>query len=105
MDQAATFILGWEEWVGLPLLGLPSLKVKIDTGAKTSALHARLIEPFTQNGIEHVRFKVHPVPRRAHQGWRYLADADAPRDLGEGEVAGEVMSGRLAGKLAKLGLI
>ncbi len=64
MDQAATFILGWEEWVGLPLLGLPSLKVKIDTGAKTSALHARLIEPFTQNGIEHVRFKVHPVPRR-----------------------------------------
>ena len=48
---------------------------------------------------------VHPVPRRAHQGWRYLADADAPRDLGEGEEAGEVMSGRLAGKLAKLGLI
>ena len=48
---------------------------------------------------------VHPVPRRAHQGWRYLADADAPRDLGEGEEAGDVMSGRLAGKLAKLGLI
>ena len=48
---------------------------------------------------------VYPVPRRAHQGWRYLADADAPRDLGEGEEPGEVMSGRLAGRLAKLGLI
>ena len=64
MDQAATFVLGWEEWVGLPLLGLPSLKVKVDTGARTSALHARLIEPFSRNGIDHVHFKVHPVPRR-----------------------------------------
>ena len=56
--------MGWEEWIGLPLLGLPSLKVKIDTGAKTSALHARDIELFTRNGTDHVRFKVHPVPRR-----------------------------------------
>ena len=64
MDQAAHFILGWEEWIGLPLLGLPSLKVKIDTGARTSALHARNIETFSQNGIDRVRFKVHPVPRR-----------------------------------------
>ena len=48
---------------------------------------------------------VHPLPRRAHQGWRYLADSDAPRDLGEGEDAGEVMPGKLAGELAKLGLV
>ena len=48
---------------------------------------------------------VYPVPRRAHQGWRYLADADVPRDLGEGEDPGEVMPGKLAGKLAKLGLV
>ena len=48
---------------------------------------------------------VYPRPRRAHQGWRYLADADAPRDLGEGEDAGEIMPGALAGKLAKLGLV
>ena len=46
-----------------------------------------------------------PLRRRAHQGWRYLADADVPRDLGEGEEAGEVMPGRLAGELAKLGLV
>ncbi|MDP3675993.1 MAG: DUF1489 domain-containing protein [Novosphingobium sp.] len=48
---------------------------------------------------------VYPLPRRAHQGWRYLADADAPRDLGEGEDPGEIMPGKLAGELAKLGLV
>ena len=48
---------------------------------------------------------VYPLPRRAHQGWRYLADADAPRDLGADEDAGKVMPGKLAGKLAKLGLV
>ena len=48
---------------------------------------------------------VYPVPRRAHQGWRYLADKDAPRDLAAGEDAGEVMPGRLAGELARLGLV
>ena len=64
MIQSTHFILGREEWVGLPGLGLPSLKAKIDTGARTSALHARLIEPFTQDGVRYVRFKVQPVPRR-----------------------------------------
>jgi ribosomal protein S6--L-glutamate ligase len=59
-----TFVLGWEEWAGLPALGLPSLKVKVDTGARTSALHARLIEPFSRDGLSLVRFKVQPVPRR-----------------------------------------
>ncbi|WP_068075432.1 DUF1489 family protein [Novosphingobium lentum] len=48
---------------------------------------------------------VYPVPRRAHQGWRYLAAEDAPRDLADGEDVGDVMPGGLAGKLAKLGLV
>jgi len=46
-----------------------------------------------------------PVRRRAHQGWRYLVDADAPRDLLVGENPGEIMPGRLAGELARLGLV
>ena len=48
---------------------------------------------------------VFPVPKRAHQGWRYLADEDAPRDLADGEVAGDMMPGKLAGDLARLGLV
>lgn len=48
---------------------------------------------------------LYPVPCRAHQGWRYLEDKDAPRDLAEGEDAGEAMPGRLAGELARLGLV
>ncbi len=48
---------------------------------------------------------VHPRPKRAHQGWRYLADEDAPADLGAGESAGDVMPVGLAGELARLGLV
>jgi hypothetical protein len=48
---------------------------------------------------------IYPVPCRAHQGWRYLEDKDAPRDLAPGEDASEAMPGRLAGELARLGLV
>ena len=56
--------LGWEEWVALPGLGLPALKVKVDTGARTSALHAFDIETFGPANRPKVRFAVHPVPGR-----------------------------------------
>ncbi|MCC6924932.1 DUF1489 domain-containing protein [Novosphingobium sp.] len=46
-----------------------------------------------------------PKPHRAHQGWRYLNDEDAPRDLAQGEVAGDAMPGQLAADLARLGLV
>ena len=48
---------------------------------------------------------LYPQACRAHQGWRYLDDANAPRDLAEGEDAGEAMPGKLAGDLARLGLV
>jgi hypothetical protein len=62
------------------------------------------------DGRWHIRLEprliaVHTRPRRAHQGWRYLDEDDAPRDLGEGETAGDVMPARLIGELAKLGLV
>ncbi|NKX46455.1 30S ribosomal protein S6--L-glutamate ligase [Roseicyclus persicicus] len=57
-------ILGWEEWVALPALGLPALKAKVDTGARTSALHAFDIEPFGPVSRPKLRFAVHPVPGR-----------------------------------------
>lgn len=56
------FELGWEEWLALPDLGLPSVKAKIDTGAKTSALHASVIEPFGPASKPQVRFLVQPNP-------------------------------------------
>jgi hypothetical protein len=49
--------------------------------------------------------RVHPLPRRAHQGWRYLAEADAPRDLAEGEAVGDVLPGGLLRRLSQLGLV
>lgn len=57
------FIVGFEEWIGLPDLSLPALKAKFDTGAKTSALHATNLEPYSERGTDRIRFKVQPVPR------------------------------------------
>ena len=53
--------IGWREWVALPELGVPAVKAKVDTGARTSSLHTAGIEPYTQHGGPRVGFLLHPL--------------------------------------------
>ena len=71
-----------------PILGF----VQREDGRWTIRLEPRLIP-------------VEPRAKRAHQGWRYIEEKDAPRDLSAGEMQGDVLPGHLVKDLAKLGLV
>ena len=56
-------VVGWREWMAFPEIGLPAVRVKVDTGAATSALHAHDREVFERDGEPWARFTVHPFFR------------------------------------------
>ena len=94
-NDSERLLIGWREWLALPELGLPAIKAKIDTGARTSALHAFQIQVFTENQREMLRFFLHPLQKHSepvvecvapvkdrrlvsdsggHREWRYVIE-------------------------------
>ena len=66
--------MGWREWLAIPSLGIDRIKAKVDTGARSSAVHAFDLVHERADGLDTVRFRVHTLQRRRHP----VIEASAP---------------------------
>ena len=82
-------VVGWREWISLPALGILKIKAKVDTGARTSALHAFSLKCFKENGKDKIRFLIHPYQRKKKpiiecvtdlKEMRYVTDSGGHRE-------------------------
>lgn len=74
-------LIGWREWVGLPDLGVDAIKAKIDTGARTSAIHAWNIAEYDTPDGPWVSFELHPIQRNNKLVIRCSAPVSDTRDI------------------------
>ncbi|MES2678191.1 MAG: ATP-dependent zinc protease [Pseudomonadota bacterium] len=81
--------IGWKEWFAFEDLGLPAIKGKIDTGAKTSSLHAFNIKTFIRHNQEYVKFQIHPLQKNQKIiktciapiiDYRYVSDSSGKKE-------------------------
>jgi hypothetical protein len=80
-QQEQLQIIGWREYLTLPDLGIAQVKAKIDTGARSSALHAFDVERFSSQGKHMVRFKVHPDQRDTQRTVTAIAELVEQREV------------------------
>lgn len=74
-------VIGWREWVTFPGLLEESVKAKIDSGARTSAIHAANIQTFTERGAPHVSFTLYPLQRRQSPAVRCISEIRDEREI------------------------
>ena len=61
IEKKELIVIGWREWIALPALGIEKIKAKIDTGARTAALHAFSLRLFHLEGKDKISFDIHPL--------------------------------------------
>jgi len=90
MKKAPLPIIGWREWIDFPSLNIFQVKGKIDTGARSSSLHAFHLHPFQREGKEFIQFRVHPYQRNSRitvqaeaeiLDWRHVTSSGGHRQF------------------------